>query len=192
MKFFSKRRNAFLIAVIVVVLVTVFGVRRSAGTQAQKVIDEFSSGSSSIQSQLDMRTSASLRMYSIYRDGYRDLDSDLDTAAETLRSRRSELTDLMDSGAGASSLFRANEALQSAGEDCYAILSSLDEISDNDATNLDNDYSTFNNAQRVIGTSTYNSSVQEFSRTVLATFPLTLFRNPGIPGLAIETPELFA
>lgn len=192
MKFFSKRRNAFIIAAIVVVLVTVFGVKRSATAQAREVIGEFSSGSSSIQSQLDSRASSSMRMYSIYNSSYRDVSRDLDTAAETLRGKRSDLTELMDGHAGASALFQANEALQSAGEDYYAILSNLESIADEDMNNLNSDYSSFNNAQRVIGTSSYNSSVQEFHRTVLSSFPLTLFRTTGISWLSIETPELFA
>lgn len=191
MKFFSKRSNAFIIAVVVVVLVTVFGVRRSAGAEAQKVIDEFSSGDASIQSQLGVRTASSLNMYSIYTN-YRDTDNDLDSAAETLRSTRSDLAWLMESGTDNGSLFKANEALQSAGEDYYAMLSSLGSITSEDSDYLQNDYGRFNNAQRAIGSSTYNSSVLEFNRAVLSSFPLTLFRSPGIPGIAIEIPELFA
>lgn len=183
MKFLKKRRNASIIAVITVIFSILFGSARSAGTEARRVTDLFFAGNGNIYSQLQMKTNSAMSMLTI-ASSYGG--SDLESAAENLRSSRNELLALMESDAGVSALYKANDKLQSAGEDFRTALSSRDDITEKDSNNLKNDYSTFLNAQRVMEESGYNEAVKEFDRTVLSIFPLNLLK------VLIKTPELFS
>jgi len=182
MNFFKKRRNAFIIAVLAVVLSLTFGSARSADAEAQKVLDKFSSGNGSILSQLQTRRNCAMNMYTIAQlySG-----TDLESAAMDLQSARNDLSILLESGAGASRLYVSNESLQTAAVKYYEILSERNDISRSDLSDLDSDYSTFLNAQRVIGESDYNQYVREFNNNVLDFFPLNLIKS------MITTPELF-
>lgn len=192
MSIFKKRSVAFTIAVVAVILFSLIGIHRSAGAKAQAVLDEFSTGKESISSQLENRASAAMRIYSTYNTHYKNENSKLDSAGQSLLEKRNTLKELLDSGAGATNLYAANKELTNAAESCYEQLRSLSGISQEHLSNLEGDYKTMLNAQAVIENSSYNNSVLAYNEKVLASFPLTLFKSPGIPGISIETPELFA
>lgn len=184
MEFFKNRKNAIFIAVIVVIFSILFGSFRSARSEAQKVIDQFSNSDRSIYSQLMGRCDLAMQMFST-ASSYNG--SEIEEAAENLRSKRSALITLLDTDSGASSLYQANNELQLAGEELYNTLSVRDDISDYDLKNLNDDFSTFQSAQRAaIEDSEYNDLVREFNRSVLSFFPLNMIKA------IITTPELFA
>lgn len=145
--------------------------------------DQFYSGNSCIYSQLRMKCNSAMNMQTI-SDSYGG--SDLENATENLRSSRNALLALMESDAGASALYDANQELQSVAVLYYHLLSSRDDITAEDLGYLESDFHTFLNAERVIGDSSYNDEVRHFDRNVLGFFPLSILKA------FIETPESFS
>lgn len=181
MKFLKKRSTAASIAVIAVVVFGLLGMYRSASSQAKTVRETFSGGNFCITAQLQNRCANAMSMYTLSSNETTD-------TAEAVRAARSDLYDAIAAGAGPSALYRLNATLQEAVEVYYARLGTVTTLSDSDREYLDKNYSNFKEAQRVIESDDYNSTVRDYEDRVLGTFPLTVFRAI----LPINEPELFA
>lgn len=198
MNFLKKRRNAFLIAAVIVILATLFGAYRSLGESSQEVSDTFYDGvydSSlgytlpSIYGQLQKRAASAMNMITI-GVSYEGDEAGSDT--DSLRSARNELLDAMTGGDGPAVLFDLDTRLQESADALYDTLylqlaASSDSGATSDMADLESDYDTLNNAARVIGESGYNEHVRAFNRSVLSVFPANLLKTVTF----VRTPELF-
>ena len=183
----KNRRVAVIIAIIVILLSTVFGVNRSLGEKAAEVRDLFENGvydqnqrysRRSIASQLRVRSDASLGLLSISSS-----HSLLEDEVKTLRSARDQL--LTASGPGAK--YDADEAMGRAFSDLYDKLSTVSDDVDS-ATRADYYLSQMQGAARVIESSGYNEAVRAFDRSVMSVFPINFLKRISF----VQDPELFA
>jgi hypothetical protein len=176
---FKKRSTAALVAVVVIVLGTLFGVHRSISSQTAKIEKMFYNGVTvtdsvtkstyvqpSIQSQLDKRQNAAMGLVSV-ASNYGDL-KDL---TDTLRSARLELVDATSIPAK----FTANEKMQAAYVRLYSALSQHG-LKDNEKASSMSYAETLNGAQGVIEKSDYNKQVTAFRRS-LNGFPVNILKN---------------
>ncbi len=192
MEFFKKRRNAILIAVVVIVLATVFGVHRSLSSAIRKVEDGFADGVfsetlgyqlPSIESQLRVQSNAGTNMLTIGAK-YGAVSAE----TQALREARLSLQELLEGDAGPSLLYDADQRFVEAAEALYRALSALDDLTAADRADLETDYGNITGAARVIANSEYNDSVRAFQRDVLGVFPTNLLRHIAF----VDGPELFA
>ncbi|SHI05971.1 hypothetical protein SAMN02745823_02151 [Sporobacter termitidis DSM 10068] len=185
MAIFKRRSTAALIALIVVVLGTLFGVHRSVGGETAKIEAQFYSGvylkdekytQPSIQSQLDKRNPAALGLVSV-ASNYPELKD----MTDALRSAQHELAD-----AGTiPEKYAANEKMQAAYVKLNAALAQR-ELKDNEKASAASYAGTLDGAQSVIGKSAYNSQVEAL-RNKLRGFPVNILKNLAF----VQYPDYF-
>lgn len=184
MEVLLKRSTAALIAFIVIVFGTLFGVHRSVGSETAKIEKQFFSGvylkdeeylQPSIQSQLDKRATAALGLISL---GF-ELEAAAGPAGE-LRDARNELL----SAKTISDKYIANEKLQKAYK---ALVAAMPEGGPAGKTEALRSYTaTMDGAQGVIEKSAYNGLVSEFRRR-LNSFPVNILKILAF----VKYPEYF-
>ncbi len=185
MSVLKKRSTAALIAAVVIILGTLFGVHRSIAAQTQQIESMFNDGiyladeaylQPSIREQLDERAFSALGLVTIanHYDG-------LDEQADAVRQARNMLLDT-DSIAAK---YEANIRLQTAVETLYAAMTAQG-IGADDTDAADAYAYTFNGAQGVIDHSAYNYVVAEF-RDELSAFPVNAIKILAF----VRVPEYF-
>ena len=171
----KNRSAATVIAVVVVVLATLFGVHRSVNAQVTKAENAFYTGvyleddgyyEKSIMSQLDQRTQAANGLLSI-ASGVDGLKSETDD----LRKAREELLNAH----RFSGMYDANEKLQKAYEKLLPVLEKQ-ELPENMAEALRSYSATMDGAQTVIARSSYNDFIDDFKKDTLGAFPVSLLK----------------
>lgn len=171
----KTRSTATAIAVVIVILATIFGVHRSVNAQVKKAENAFFTGvyledegyyEKSIESQLEQRANAANGILSIAAgiDSIKDETDDLRKARESLL----EATKY-------SAKYNANEKLQKAYEKLLPVLEKQ-EFPENMSSALKSYCTTMNGAQTVIERSHYNDSIDEFKHDTLGTFPVSLLK----------------
>jgi len=186
MKILKSRGAAAAIAVIIVVLATLFGVHRSVGAQIEKLEQTFYDGvyiekgdytETSIASQLAQRSNAANGLVSV-AGGFDALQAE----TKAMREARNSLIE----AERISEMYDANIMLQDAYEALYPLLLDQD-LSENQRAAAENYRSTMDGAQAVIDRSAYNEAVEEFESGILGAFPVNLLKYPAFAG----SPEKF-
>jgi hypothetical protein len=183
--FFKKRSTATVIAVILMAVFLLVGVRRSLGSAADKVSESFYSGvydttekytRPGIGDLLDERINASLGLISL-ASGY-----DLTDEADALRTSRESLM-------SAESLHDKYEANEKLTADFDALYTALDgqSLSENDRSAAEDYNSVMVSTAALIESSGYNEAVESFVSGTLKKFPtVILWRLAGV-----SKPEMF-
>lgn len=171
----KKRSTAVLIAVVVIVIGTLFGVHRSVDGQTDKIEALFYSGvyitdekytQPSIDSQLKKRDTAALGLVTV-ANNY----SGLKTLTNALQEARLAL----DNASTIPEKYTANEKMQAAYKSLYASLTQQN-LKANEKTSSDSYASTLDGAQGVIEQSNYDGVVSDYIRTLDA-FPVNILKN---------------
>lgn len=182
----KKRSSAVLIAAIVIILGTLFGVHRSVNSETAKIEAQFYDGvylktekytQPSISSQLDKRVDAALGLVTI-ANKYGDLSG----VTDDLRQARQEIL-------GADSIaakFSANEKMQTAYQKLSAALDQMS-LSTNEMAAASQYRGTLDGAQGVIQKSAYNSLVSDYRNSALGAFPVNILKNLAF----VKYPEYF-
>jgi len=181
-----KRSTAALIAFIVIVFGTLFGVHRSVGSETAKIEKQFYNGvylkdegylQPGIQPQLDKRATAALGLISL------GSDMELEAAAgptQALREARNELL----SAKTIADKYIANEKLQKAYK---ALVAAMPEGGPAENAEAFKSYAaTMDGAQGMIEKSAYNGLVSAFRRR-LNSFPVNILKNLAF----VKYPEYF-
>jgi hypothetical protein len=180
----KKRSTAILIAVIVIIFGTLFGVHRSVNKETANIEARFHDGvylkdekytQPSIQSQLDKRADAALGLLSV-ANKYVFLQE----MTQQLREAREELLD-------AGSIIgknAANEKLENAWKQVYETLTAH---GDDVPASVEGYISTLKGAQSVIEKSSYNENVRDFRNGTLTAFPVNILKNLAF----VDYPEYF-
>ena len=192
-KFLTSRVGAIVLAVVIILLSTYFGVYRSLTVASGEIADGFSDGVTytdesgntylhkSIRSQLINRSEASINLASVA-----DTFDEAALEANELRLAYNEMRNLLYNDGTPSELCAADKTLGSAFNELYAILSNLD-LDTKDAKRIEEYKTEMDGAAGEIATSGYNESVREFSRTTLSVFPTNILKNICF----VSEPELF-
>lgn len=180
----KNRSSAVLVAVVVIILGTLYGVHRSVGSETSKIEAQFYSGvylkdekytQPSIDAQLNKRADAALGLLSV---GNKYVFAS--EIAESLRAARQELLDA-DSIMGK---YNANLELEKAWKQLYETLTAH---ADDLPAAVDSYVTTLGGAQSVIDKSAYNQSVAEFRNGALGAFPVNILKNLAF----VKYPEYF-
>ncbi len=192
-KFFKSRSGAIVIAVVVILLSTYFGIYRSLSVAVREVSDGFDAGVTytdesgntylhkSIRSQLKNKTEAGMSLASIA-----DIFPDIEDEANALRNAYNTMRDLIYNDGTPSELFTADKELTATFNALYAVLP-IDELDSKDIKRMEECKTTMSGADGEIETSGYNEAVREFDRKVLSVFPTNILKNICF----VEPPELF-
>ena len=176
----KSRRTAVIVAVVLCLLALVIGVRRSVGSRAADVLEQYQSGVRSasagytlpsVAAQLQARSNAALGLISLAAP-YDDL-ADIAGAVRTAREA------LLDAGT-VPAQSEANAAMSSA---CDGLIAALQgRLTDPDKVSALEDYAgVMTNTARLIETSGYNELVDDFRSNVLGLFPVNvLYRIAGV------------
>ena len=188
MELLKKRSVAIIIAVLIVLLSTVYSVNRTLGAKADAVGDGFYSGAyyegyvhKSIASQLEARVDTASALLAVAADY-----SGLSGECASLRAARDGLEGMLEGEGGVASLYDANAELETAFRALYSELLAAGP-SDRDRDSAELYEFDFSGAQRVIANSGYNESVREFRRDVLGEFPAGFLARVSF----VSAPELF-
>lgn len=185
----KKRSSAIIVALVVIILGTLFGVHRSIGSETAKIETLFYKGvylkdekytQPSIQSLLDERSTAALGLVTIGMK-YSE-DQNIQMLTDSLREARLQLLDAKTIWLK----FAANEKLQGRYKTLYTALEQFS-LDDNALSALQNYASTLDGAQGVIQKSDYNRMVSEFRNNVLGDFPVNILKNLAF----VKYPEYF-
>ncbi len=175
MEIFEKRSTAFIVAVLIIIFGTLFGVHRSIGAETRKIEAMFYDGvyledeqytQPGIGEKLDERATAALGLITVA--------SHYDALSDKTEGLRETRLELMDAGT-ISDKYEANEKMQSSYETLYAELT-LQSLTDSEAAAAESYASTLDGAQGVIEKSAYNDMVSSF-RQELGTFPVVVLKN---------------
>lgn len=180
----KKRSSAVIIAVIVVILGTLFGVHRSVNSETAKIEALFYKGvylkdekytQSSIDAQLKKRADAALGLLTVAKN-YTFL-TDL---AQELREARELLLD----ADTISEKYLANAKLESSYKQMFeALIVHADDV----PASVESYVSTLRGAEGVIENSDYNKMVSEFRNSTLGAFPVNILKNLAF----VKYPEYF-
>ncbi|MDO4750021.1 MAG: hypothetical protein Q4A39_04175 [Eubacteriales bacterium] len=187
MEIFRKKIVAVPIALVVVLLSTIFSVNRTLGAACQEVEAGFHSGvvyegykRPSIESHLDLRLNRAATIISIAVN-YDELQDHTDY----IRNTREALLHALERGS-VRSCYTANEMLQEAVTG-WALAAEDTMFTEREAMILDTCLSDFTESARAITESGYNESVMEFIRTTYDVFPTRILA--AISG--VDAPEYF-
>ena len=181
----KKRSTAVLIAVVVILLGTLFGVHRSVNKETAKIDAQFYNGvylkdakytQPSIQSQLDKRADAALGLLSVAHQYVY-----LDDAAQKLRAAREALLD----ADTISEKYAANSKLENAWKQVYE---SLVAHADDVPPSIESYVSTLSGAQGIIEKSDYNNTVNDFRSGTLGAFPINILKHLAL----VDYPAYFS
>ncbi len=180
----KRRSTAVLIAAVVIVFGTLFGVHRSVNRETAKIEAQFYDGvylkqekfvQTSIQSQLDKRTDAALGL--IAEANKYVFASDM---TDILRASREALLD----ADTITEKYDANLRLENAWKQVYeALVAHADDV----APAVESYVSTLIGAQGVIEKSDYNRLAEEFQNKALSAFPVNILKNLAF----VDYPEYF-
>lgn len=182
----KKRSSAILIAVIVIILGTLFGVHRSVGSETSKIEAQFYNGvylkqenytQPGINAQLEKRADAVLGLVTIANKF-----SDLASLTSSLRQARQELLD----ADGITDKYLANEKIQTAYKELSVSLSRMS-LSSTEMAATTKYSQTLDGAQSAIKNSDYNKVVGEFRTGTLGAFPVNILKNLAF----VKYPEYF-
>lgn len=188
MEILKKRSMAWLVAIVIIIAGTLFGVHRSVDRETAKIEAQFYDGvyiesenytEPSIQQHLDRRLTAALGMITI---AAKYEDSEISKLADALRQSRLELI----SAQSIASKYVANQKLEEAYRALQALLLKSD-MTDSVKTALDSYARTLSGAQKTILGSRYNALAGDFGDELTSSFPVNVFRLLGI----VNAPELF-
>jgi hypothetical protein len=189
MTYFKKRSSAIVIAVIVVIFGTLFGVHRSVNSQTAKVEMLFYNGvymtdknytQPSIESQLEKRADAALGLVTVGAK-FGDVDQ-IPALTDALRQSRLVLVD----AESISEKYAANEKMQAAYTALYNALFQFD-MTESTLAAVKSYASVLDGAQGVIQKSDYNRMVSEYIGSALGAFPVNILKNLAF----VQYPEYF-
>lgn len=185
----NKRSKAILLAVLVVIVGTLFGVHRSVGSESKKIEAQFYNGvylvdedytQPSINAQLKKRGDAALGLVTI-GSKFGDIHN-IPELTNALRQSRVLLLDAK----SIPDKFAANEKLQTAYRALYDALFQFDMV-ESALTAVKKYASVLDGAQGAIKKSDYNRMVSEFMNGTLGTFPVNTLKKLAF----VKYPEYF-
>jgi hypothetical protein len=168
----KDRKVAIVIAVIVVILATLFGVHRSVGAAVRDIEEQFYTGVRSageytgIGQQLEARCTAALGLVTV-AENYAGLTDE----TEALRSARETLID----AESITEKYGADKNMQAAYEVLYAALTAED-LSDRDSAAVEKYATNMDGAREVIQNSAYNALVSQFIHQTMNGFPVKFLK----------------